>query len=240
MTGGLIPMTLDVDDPEALRAQEAAYADLADAVRHLVDATVRTEATNEQAAEVAAQVRALTATLLDDAQDGPLGLQLCSDGRLRDHGNPAVGMRNPIAPPLVIEHGEDGASVSTRFELGAAYEGPPGHVHGGISAMVLDQLLGTTAALRGKPGLTAYLNLTYRQRTPLGPLACEAWVAEASEWKTLVKGHLLDEDGRVTVEAEGLFVVPTWARDALSIPQSDAADFPAPRTEPTTERSEAP
>jgi acyl-coenzyme A thioesterase PaaI-like protein len=97
--------------------------------------------------------------------------------------------------------------------------------------MVLDQLLGTVAALGGKPGLTAYLNVTYRQPAPLGQLACEAWVAEASEWKTLVEGRLLDEDGRVVVEAEGLFVVPTWAREALSMPQSDAADFPAPTRE---------
>jgi acyl-coenzyme A thioesterase PaaI-like protein len=231
MTDGLIPLTLEVEDPAALRAQEDAYAGLADAVRGLVDATVRTRATNDCAAEVADQVRALTALLLEDAEDGPLGLQVCSDGRLRDHGNPAVGMRNPIAPPLVISYGDDRASASSRFELGAPYEGPPGHVHGGIIAVVLDQILGNVAALRGKPGLTAYLNLTYRQRTPLGPLACEAWVVEASEWKTLVKGHLLDEDGRPTVEAEGLFVVPAWAREALSIPQSDAGDFPVPPVE---------
>lgn len=228
MTDGLLPMMFDVEDPDALRAQEAAYADLASSVRGLVDATVRTLSSNEQAADVAAQVRALTAALLEDAQDGPLGLQVCSDGRLRDHGNPAIGMRNPIAPPLVITHGAERDSASCRFELGAAYEGPPGHVHGGIIAMVLDQILGSVAALSGKPGLTAYLNLTYRKRTPLGPLSCEGWVAEGSEWKTLVKGHLLDEDGEVTVEAEGLFVVPGWARDSLSLPQSDAGDFPAP------------
>lgn len=231
MTDGLLPMVFDVEDSDALRAQEVAYADLADAVRGLVDATVRTLATNEEAAEVAAQVRALTASLLEHAQDGPLGLQVCSDGRLRDHGNPAIGMRNPVAPPLVITYADDKASASCRFELGAAYEGPPGHVHGGIIAMVLDQILGNVAALRGKPGLTAYLNLTYRQRTPLGPLSCEGWVAEASEWKTLVRGRLLDEDGEVTVEAEGLFIVPSWARDALSLPQSDAGDFPVPPIE---------
>lgn len=228
MTDGLLPMVFDVEDPEALLAQEDAYADLADAVRGLVDATVRTLATQEQARGAAAQVRALTAALLEQAQAGPLGLQVCSDGRLRDHGNPAIGMRNPIAPPLVITHGPGRDSASSHFELGAAYEGPPGHVHGGIIAMVLDQVLGSVAALSGRPGMTAYLNLTYRRRTPLGPLSCEGWVAEASEWKTLVRGHLLDEDGQVTVEAEGLFVVPTWARSALSLPQSDAGDFPAP------------
>lgn len=228
MTDGLIPFTLEVEDPAALRAQEEAYRGLADAVRGLVDATVRTLVTNEQADDVAAQVRSLTTTLLADAQDGPLGLQVCSDGRLRDHGNPAVGMRNAIAPPLVIEPGADGRSATAHFELGAPYEGPPGHVHGGWIGVVLDQVLGTIAALGGRPGLTAYLNLTYIQPTPLGRLSCEGWVVEAVGRKTLVHGRILDEDGTTTAEAEGLFVIPTWALDALAAPQSDAGDFPAP------------
>ena len=137
-------------------------------------------------------------------------------------------MRNPIAPPLRIERGADGRSATTRFELGAPYEGPPGHVHGGWVAVVLDQVLGTIAALGGRPGLTAYLNLTYVRPTPLGPLSCEGWVVEATERKTLVRGRILDEAGATTAEAEGLFVIPAWALDALAIPQSDAGDFPAP------------
>lgn len=232
MTDGLMPFIVEVDDPVALREQEEAYRDLADAVRQLVDATVRTEVANAGARDVADRVRELTALLLEDAHDGPLGLQVCSDGRLRDHGNPAVGMRNPIAPPLVIETGADGRSASSRLHLGAGYEGPPGHVHGGMVALVLDQVLGNVAAMSGRPGMTAYLNVTYRRPTPLGPLTCDGWVVEAGEWKTLVRGHVLDEDGNPTAEAEGLFVVPAWARDAFALPQSDAADFPAPSPEP--------
>ena len=39
-------------------------------------------------------------------------------------GNPVIGIRNPIAPPLKVKHDPTGG-VFTDFYLGAAYEGPP-------------------------------------------------------------------------------------------------------------------
>ena len=33
-------------------------------------------------------------------------------------------------------------------------------------------------------------------------------------YKTTVKGHLRDADGNPTVEAEGLFILPRWARSS--------------------------
>jgi hypothetical protein len=41
-------------------------------------------------------------------------------------------------------------------------------VHGGVSAMILDQMLGEAAGAGGKPGMTGTLTLRYRQATPLG------------------------------------------------------------------------
>lgn len=228
MTAGTYPSPEPVEDPEALRADEAAYRDLADAVRELLDLTVRTRVDQPERAAVATEVRALSARLSARAQDGPLGLETTSDGRLRDHGNPMVGMRNPIAPPLTVRQTGEGEAAADPFVLGAAYEGPPGHVHGGIIASVLDQVLGTVPAIVGRPGMTAYLNLTYRRPTPLGQVSGRARVAGTEGWKTTVTGELLDADGQVTVEAEGLFVVPRWARQYLGTPTGDAGDFEAP------------
>ena len=50
-------------------------------------------------------------------------------------------------------------------------------------------------------------------------------MTEATDWRTLVKGHLLDEQGRVTAEAEGVFIVPRMARARDAWPQSDAGEF---------------
>ena len=60
--------------------------------------------------------------------------------------------------------------------------------------------------------MTARLTLSYRQGTPLGDLRGEAWVENIDGIKTIAKGHILGPDG-VTVEAEGLFIMPKWARE---------------------------
>jgi hypothetical protein len=82
---------------------------------------------------------------------------------------------------------------------------------------VLDQLLGEAAGAGGKPGMTATLTLHYRRPTPLGPLHGEARIERTERHKTWVVGHIADADG-VCVEAEGLFILPRWARRAEPAP----------------------
>jgi hypothetical protein len=43
-------------------------------------------------------------------------------------------------------------------------------------------------------------------------LHAEATTTRVDGVKTFAVGHLADEDG-VTVEAEGVFILPRWARD---------------------------
>ncbi|EKA61650.1 PaaI family thioesterase [Janibacter hoylei] len=227
MTDGTFVSPFAVEDPEALAATERVQAELARTTGRLVDAVVRTRVDDATLAEVTAQVEALAGRLLEVAQEGPLGVETASDGRLRDHGNPMVGMRNPIAPPLRVT-GDDTGRTTCTFTLGAAYEGPPGCVHGGIVAAVLDQVAGSVPARLGKPGLTAYLNTTYRRPTLLGrELVCSAWVERVDGWKTFVRGDIRDDQGRVTAEVEALFVVPRWAREHVSTPAADAIDVPS-------------
>jgi len=126
-------------------------------------------------------------------------------------GNVVIGLRNPVAPPLVIERRPDG-SVFTDFVLGAAFEGPPGHAHGGIAALVLDHVLGDAASSPAKPRLTGTITLRYVRMTRLGRLRAEATIVRTEGVKTYAVGHLADDDG-ITVEAEGVFIRPKWARD---------------------------
>lgn len=228
MTDGTFASPFPVEDPQALAALEEVQGDLARSVRALVDATVRTRVDTGEMTDVTAQVATLTARLLAHAQDGPLGVETASDGRLRDHGNPMVGMRNPVAPPLSVA-GDGEGSMTATFTLGAAYEGPPGCLHGGMVASVLDQVVGSAPARIGKPGLTAYLNTSYRRPTLLGvEHTCHAWIHEVDGWKVYARGEIRDPQGRVTAEAEGLFIVPKWAREYVGTPTGDAGDFAAP------------
>jgi acyl-coenzyme A thioesterase PaaI-like protein len=89
-------------------------------------------------------------------------------------------------------------------------------VHGGVSALILDQMLGEAAAAGRAPGMTGSLRLRYRKPTPLGDLSAEAWVDRVEDIKTTVVGQIKDSDGEPTVEAEGLFILPRWAREAMT------------------------
>lgn len=200
---------------EEIQGERDLYGPLTAAVRDLVDATIRTQVDPEDVRTAQAEVEAVTARLRKSQIDGAYGVRFGADGG-RGWGNAVVGLRNPLAPPLVIEHhpAEDGR-VHSDFHLGAAYEGPPGLVHGGVSSMILDQMLGEAAGAGGRPGMTATLTLTYRQATPLGDLRAEAWIERATGYKTWARGHLVGSDG-VTVEAEGLFILPRWARERLA------------------------
>jgi acyl-coenzyme A thioesterase PaaI-like protein len=186
---------------------ESVYGPLAESIRRLIDVSIRTEVDSQTVAAAKAKIDSATDELSASLQPGPFGVQLTPDGETIAWGNVVVGVRNPVAPPLVIHHDADGL-VWSEFALGAAYEGPPEHVHGGVCALVLDHVLGATAHQPGRPAYTGTLTLRYRRRTPLGrPLRAQAHVERTEGVKTFAIGHLADEAG-VTVEAEGVFIHP--------------------------------
>lgn len=191
------------------------YEPLAQSVRELIDATIRTQADDATVEEVTAQVREMTERLRAGILSDSPGMRYVVDGRPLAWGNAVIGLRNPIAPPLVIEHGQNGHCWAD-FHLGAAYEGPPSLVHGGVSALVLDHLLGE-AASEGltKPLFTGTITVKYLRGTPLGPLHAEASVYRREAIKTYARGHISDAAG-VTVEADGVFIMPSWARDGAN------------------------
>lgn len=186
---------------------ESIYGPLAESVRRLVDLSIRTEADAATVAAAKAKIDRAADELSASVRTGTFGIQTTQDGDTVAWGNAVVGLRNAVAPPLVLHHEAEGL-VWSEFNLGAAYEGPPGHVHGGVSAMILDHVLGATAHKLGRPAYTGTLTLRYRRRTALGrPLRAEAHIDRIEGVKTFSVGHIADADG-VTVEAEGVFITP--------------------------------
>jgi acyl-coenzyme A thioesterase PaaI-like protein len=120
-----------------------------------------------------------------------------------DH-SPMLGRANPLAPP--IELWAEGNVMHGKATFGAAYEGPPGCVHGGFIAAAFDEVLGSTQSLGGRPGMTGRLTIHYRSPTPLREeLRFAAQVVDVSGRKTLTHGTLHAGD-RLCAEAEGLFI----------------------------------
>jgi acyl-coenzyme A thioesterase PaaI-like protein len=199
---------------EELEDERLVFGGLAESVRDLADASLRTTVSAEVVSEVQGEIDRLTARLRKEQIPGSFGVSLSSQGTVRGHGNAVVGLRNPIAPPLKIEHSDEGRAWSS-FRLGPLYEGPPGMVHGGVAALVLDQVLGEAAAAGGSPGMTGTLQLRYLQATPLGDCSAEAWIDRVEGAKTFAKAELRRSDGEATVRAEGIFILPRWAREAI-------------------------
>ena len=111
-----------------------------------------------------------------------------------------LGLRFSKEPPGLV----------ATYEPNRAHRGPPGFLHGGMAATVLDETMAALGwALDGVPCLTATLELRYRHSVPLdgNPLRIEAWRERAEPRRTQrVKGRLLLADGTLAVEATGIFV----------------------------------
>lgn len=97
-----------------------------------------------------------------------------------------------------------------RFDPKPEQHGPPGYLHGGVAATVLDETMASLGwALDDVPCVTATLELKFRAGIPLDgrPVRVEAWRDRPEARRTQkVRGRMLLEDGTVAVEANGLFV----------------------------------
>ena len=154
----------------------ALHGPLTDAMRELIDAGIRTDVDAATLHEAKAAIDAVTEKLRGTQREKTSNLRHAGTGRPLAWANPAVGLRNAIAPPMEISHDEDGRCWAD-FSLGVAYEGPPGLVHGGICALVLDHILGE-AASDGltKPLFTGTITLRYLRGTSLGSVRAEAFI----------------------------------------------------------------
>ena len=199
---------LSAADADRVRAL---YAPLAESIRELIDVVIRTEADEDVVADAHSAIRAATEAL--GRKTRPAGVTYLVNDRALVVGNAAIGVCNPIAPPIVVHH-DGGGRCWSEFVLGSAYEGPPSLVHGGVSALVLDHMLGEAASEGlSKPRFTGTITIKYLRGTPLGPLRSEAWIDRQEGIKVYARGCISDAAG-ITVEAEGVFIEPSWVREA--------------------------
>ena len=184
-------------------------AELAASLRALIDAAMSVEdVAPEVLRDVAAEVRTLASRV------GPS--RVGGSGYRRNHGDylprsPVVGEASPLSPRLDWEmqrDGDDRVVIEGRGVFGAAYEGPPGYVHGGWIACAFDEMLGIANITAGNPGMTARLTVHYRRPTPLfEEVVFRAWTERIEGRRIMTRGELRS-GGELTCEAEGIFVPP--------------------------------
>ncbi|GAB2856444.1 PaaI family thioesterase [Nocardioides pacificus] len=104
--------------------------------------------------------------------------------------------------------GGDPVGMTARAELtvDALHEGPPDSVHGGVTAFLMDCLLGILVQATGIPSVTGTLDLRYLRRTPLEePVVLVARLVRHEGRKLWAEGWI-EHEGQRTVEAHGLFI----------------------------------
>lgn len=200
----------------ALTPKRVEMRRVGNALRRIIDKLVATEAPADELAHLAAMLEGLAGVL----DPWPQGSSYEGFAESANAGtpyaffdnSPILGQANPLAPPL--ELAVEDAKVVGHACFGAAYEGPPGCVHGGYVAATFDEVLGMAQAMTGKRGMTGTLTITYRKPTPLHrDLRWEGEVVRQEGRRIFTKGRCLDGDV-VTAEAEAIFVEVDFARIA--------------------------
>lgn len=182
---------------------------LATAARKLNEKLISSDIPAETALEIATELQKIA----DRLAGLPQVAGLADMGKRADRGSfdnvmgelvAMAGRSHPCAPELRWEEQADGIVGVVVF--GQAFEGPPGHVHGGWVAGILDHLMGMTHVKTGNPGMTGGLSVRYRRPTPINtPIQISATAKELDERRTEVTAEMCYED-TITATAEALFI----------------------------------
>ena len=189
--------------------------ELVDEVRGLVEAVVMTDADADARGEAARQVRAVTdalrsrlrpdALLLVRHPDGRIeSMSAASSGRLNPQALPIEWLQRPTEPPLGTP--PRAVEVTARCTFTAAHGGSPGRVHGGIVALVLDELTGVAVRAAGASGMTVHLEVSLKGGVPYGVPVDLAARYTGGEGRKAYAGGEATVDGTVVATAKAVYV----------------------------------
>jgi acyl-coenzyme A thioesterase PaaI-like protein len=117
------------------------------------------------------------------------------------------GMGSLLMPPwMLTRYGPDGVEMKghfTRFHVGGNMA-----VHGGVLPLLFDHMFGMISHAAGRPiSRTAFLHVDYRKITPIDvPLVIRGRVSSIEGRKAFVSAELVDADGALLAEGNGLMV----------------------------------
>ena len=109
---------------------------------------------------------------------------------------------------LTFEQDNVGRKIIGRFVLGDRYQGGAGFAHGGIIAVLLDEVMGKVCRFREVRAVTAELTVEY-----LKPLSVEREIVvegrevEQNGRNLFMVGEIRNESGELLARGKGRFVV---------------------------------
>jgi uncharacterized protein (TIGR00369 family) len=119
----------------------------------------------------------------------------------------ACGKDNDDGMHLEFYLDEESRRAICKFKLGERYTGPPGHVHGGIIATILDEAMGKVNKFRNVLALTRSMNIEYLKPVPLGETLTVTGHEDRVEGRIHVNvAEITNEAGEVLSRSTGTFI----------------------------------
>src|SRR5271154_1251529 len=117
-------------------------------------------------------------------------------------GGNARGMK------LTFDQDNEARMIRGRFRLGAEYQGAFGIIHGGVIALVLDEVMGKVCRFRGVRAVTAEMNIEYLKPVRVdADVIVEGYEKEMDGRNLHLVGEVKDESGRLLARSRGRFVI---------------------------------
>ena len=119
----------------------------------------------------------------------------------------ACGKGNADGMQLDFFFDETARTAFCNFNLAKKYQGPPGHAHGGIIAVILDEAMGKVNKLRHVVALTSEITVNYLKPVPLNrPLRVESREVSVRGRKHINMAEILNQKSEPLARSKGLFI----------------------------------
>src|SRR3984885_1076792 len=97
--------------------------------------------------------------------------------------------------------------VISRFKVPRRFEGPPGYVHGGVIATLLDEAMSKANRQRGSVAMTRQMEVEYLRPVPLNtPIRITAQHRSAAGRKHHCEAETASEDGIILARGRALLI----------------------------------
>lgn len=117
------------------------------------------------------------------------------------------GGANPRGMQLTFEQDDEARRIRGTFRLGAEYQGGAGFVHGGIIAMLLDEVMAKVSRFAQDHAVTAEMTVEYRKPVPVGEeIVVEGWEVERDERVRSREGEIRNASGVVLARGRARFI----------------------------------
>jgi uncharacterized protein (TIGR00369 family) len=133
------------------------------------------------------------------------------------------GGANDRGMQLTFEQDDTAQRIRGRFQIPATYQGGHSMVHGGIIAMLLDEVMAKVSRFRHDRAVTGELTVRYLKPVPTGQeIVVEGWEVQRNGRSIFREGEIRTGSGVVLASGRAQFIIvdPERFRPAQAAVQS--------------------